>query len=206
MTRHRVLKTTGAAAAATTATGLFGGAPLPLIGRRDASAQDEPLTFWQFYSPGGTVSTQVAWFKDMVDARNAENEKEIEPVYVPSQEYVSDTKLHTAFASGEGPNIFLISPGDFLQYANGGVLADLSPSMEQEAIDDFFPDVITSRYPSSTLWPRRRSSRCRRCCCSSFFNASRWSRSRHRDSSRDRGHRSSPVSGIRPTDPRPCRC
>ena len=47
--------------------------------------------------------------------------------------------------SGQGPDLFIISPGDFLRYYNGGVLQDLTPFMEQEAIDDFFPDVLASR-------------------------------------------------------------
>jgi multiple sugar transport system substrate-binding protein len=55
------------------------------------------------------------------------------------------TKLPTAFASGQGPDIFIISPGDFLRYYNGGVLQDLTPFIEQEARDDFFPGVIASR-------------------------------------------------------------
>ena len=45
----------------------------------------------------------------------------------------------------QGPDLFIISPGDFLRYYNGGVLQDLTPFMEQEAIDDFFPDVLASR-------------------------------------------------------------
>ena len=42
-------------------------------------------------------------------------------------DYINGTKLPTAFASGQGPDIFLISPGDFLRYYNGGVLLDLTP-------------------------------------------------------------------------------
>jgi multiple sugar transport system substrate-binding protein len=64
---------------------------------------------------------------------------------VPTSDYINGTKLQTSFASGEGPDIFLISPGDFLRYANGNVLADLTPYMDQAAIDDFYPDVIASR-------------------------------------------------------------
>ena len=61
---------------------------------------------------------------------------------MPNTDYMDGTKLPTAFASGEGPDLFIISPGDFLRYYNGGVLQDLTPFMEQEAIDDFFPDVL----------------------------------------------------------------
>jgi hypothetical protein len=37
------------------------------------------------------------------------------------------------FRRGSGPDIFIISPGDFLRYYNGGVLVDLTPNMEDAA-------------------------------------------------------------------------
>ena len=67
-------------------------------------------------------------------------------------DYINGSKLQTAFASGEGPDIFIISPGDFLRYYNGGVLADLTPYMDQAAIDDFFPGVIASRMVDSKVY------------------------------------------------------
>ena len=143
LSRRQVLQTAGAAGAAGS-MGLFGPGPLPLISR-GARAQSEPLQFWQFYAPDGQVDTQVAWFETMVASWNEQNEQQIELVYIPGPEYITGTRLPTAFASGEGPDIFIISPGDFLRYYNGGVLQDLTPYMEQEAIDDFFPDVIASR-------------------------------------------------------------
>lgn len=138
--RRRILKAGGA-----TAAGLFGGSALPLIRPRGARAQGEPLTFWQFYSPGGEVATQGQWFEDTVNAWNEQNEVKIELQYTPVAEYVSGSKLQTAFASGSGPDVFIISPGDFLRYFNGGVLVDLTQYMEPEAVADFYPDVIASR-------------------------------------------------------------
>ena len=152
LTRRQILKTTGAAATATAATGLFGAGPLPLLGRRGASAQGRTLSFWQFYAPGGEVATQAKWFEDTVAAWNEQNETKVELVYVPVQDYLGGTKLPTAFASGEGPDIFIISPGDFLRYYNGGVLTDLTPYMEQAARDDFFPDVIASRVVDGKIY------------------------------------------------------
>ncbi|MDQ3692295.1 MAG: sugar ABC transporter substrate-binding protein [Chloroflexota bacterium] len=147
LNRRRVLGTAGAAGAA----GLFGPGPLPII-RRRARAQSEPLQFWQFYGPDGDVATQSEWFETMVASWNEQNEQQIELVYVPGSEYISGTRLATSFASGEGPDIFIISPGDFLRYYNGGVLQDLTPYMEQEAIDDFFPDVIASRMVDGQIY------------------------------------------------------
>src|SRR5215204_6736636 len=134
-----------ASAGAAGGLGLFGPSALPLISRRSAAAQGDALTFWQFYAPGGRVETQTTWFEETVAGWNAQNERQVELVYVPNSDYMDGTKLPTAFASGQGPDLFIISPGDFLRYYNGGVLQDLTPFMEQEAIDDFFPDVLASR-------------------------------------------------------------
>ncbi len=148
VSRRRVL---GAGAAAG-ATGLFGAGPLPLLRRRGAAAQGRPLTFWQFYAPGGDVASQAQWFEDAVAGWNDQNDTQVELVYVPVADYLAGTKLQTAFASGEGPDIFLISPGDFLRYANGGALTDLSPFMEPAARDDFFPDVLASRVVGDKIY------------------------------------------------------
>jgi multiple sugar transport system substrate-binding protein len=134
-----------AGAGAAGGLGLFGPSALPLISRRSAAAQGDTLKFWQFYAPGGQVASQAQWFEETVAGWNAENDQQVELVYVPNSDYMDGTKLPTAFAAGEGPDLFIISPGDFLRYYNGGVLQDLTPFMEQEAIDDFFPDVLATR-------------------------------------------------------------
>ena len=36
--------------------------------------------------------------------------------WVPAQEYLGRSKLQTAFAAGQGPDIFIISPADFLSF------------------------------------------------------------------------------------------
>jgi multiple sugar transport system substrate-binding protein len=116
---------------------------MPYFFSRTAAATT--LKFWQFYAPGGDVGSQATWFEDMVASWNEQNEVQVELEYIPSSEYISGSKLATSFASGEGPDIFIISPGDFLRYYNGGVLQDLTPFMDQAAIDDFYPDVIATR-------------------------------------------------------------
>ena len=59
---------------------------------------------------------------------------------------MNGTKLATAFASGQGPDIFIISPGDFLRYYNGGVLLDLTPHIDADAAKADFPEgVIANR-------------------------------------------------------------
>jgi multiple sugar transport system substrate-binding protein len=123
--------------------GAAGLASLPFIGQ--AFGQDSALHFWQFYAPGGDVKSQVDWFVKMADDWNAQSETKLQLDYVTNNDYVNGTKLSTAFASGQGPDIFVISPGDFLRYYNGGVLADLTPYIEPAAQADFPEGVIASR-------------------------------------------------------------
>ncbi len=150
VTRRRIVQA-GAAAATAGAAGLFGPGPLPLI-RRGAAAQDGPLTFWQFYGPGGEVASQSQWFEETVNAWNEQNETKVELQFTPVAEYLNGSKLQTAFASGAGPDIFIISPGDFLRYYNGGVLVDLTQYMEPDAVADFYPDVIASRAVDNKIY------------------------------------------------------
>src|SRR5690606_26573196 len=64
---------------------------------------------------------------------------------IPGYTDPTNTRLTTAFAAGDGPDIFLISPGDFLRYYNGGVLTDLTPYLSQEVVDDFYPEALATR-------------------------------------------------------------
>ena len=109
------------------------------------AAAPKSLSFWQFYSPGGGVATQDKWFQDMVNSWNSSHDIKVELLYVPNQDYMNGSKLQTAFASGQGPDIFIISPGDFLRYYNGGVLMELSQYMEDAAKKDFFDNVMETR-------------------------------------------------------------
>src|ERR1700757_5342240 len=108
-------------------------------------ATPKTISFWQFYGPGGGSKMQDQWFQDMVNSWNSSHDVKVELLYVPNQEYMNGSKLQTAFASGQGPDIFIISPGDFLRYYNGGVLTELTPYMEEAAVKDFFPNVMRTR-------------------------------------------------------------
>jgi multiple sugar transport system substrate-binding protein len=138
---RRELLAAGVAAAAITG--------FPYVSRGFAA---QTLKFWQFYAPGGGVPSQDKWYEDVVKAWNDSHEVKVELVYVPNSAYMDGTKLPTAFASGAGPDLFIISPGDFLRYYNGGVLVDLTPFMEQSARDDFFPSVIANRMVDGKIY------------------------------------------------------
>ena len=109
-----------------------------------ASAGGE-MSFWNFYGPGGGVKGQSDWFVQTADAWNKENATKVKLRYIPTEEYISGSSLQNAFAAGEGPDIFLLSPGDFLRYYNGGVLEDLTPYLEDGARDDFADGALDSR-------------------------------------------------------------
>lgn len=143
ITRRTVLQA-GAASGALAGAGALAG-----CGSGSAGGDDTPLQFWQFYAPQSLsqpdLKAQNDWFLATAADWNARNKTKVQMVYIPNFTDPSNTRLATAFASGSGPDIFLISPGDFLRYANGGALFDLAPFMTKEAIADFSPSVLSTR-------------------------------------------------------------
>ncbi|UNT00600.1 sugar ABC transporter substrate-binding protein [Streptomyces tubbatahanensis] len=127
--------------AATAGAGAAAASPALLTGCGTARADTGRLRFWNFYgpqrSPDPAVNAQSQWFVDTVARWNATHKTQIDLVYLPRNTYINGFKLPSAFATGEGPDVFLLSPGDFLRYYNGGVLADLTPHMAKEAVEDF---------------------------------------------------------------------
>jgi len=91
-------------------------------------------------------------WKNYVKGWIATHDVEVELQFVPIQDYIGGSKLPTAFAAGHGPDIFIISPGDFLHYYNGGVLADLTSYMEDAAKKDFFPNVMETRIVDEKIY------------------------------------------------------
>ena len=103
------------------------------------------LAFWQFYAPGGPVKAQADWFLNLVRDWNAKHDPKLTLQYVPTDQYMNGSKLQTSFASGQGPDIFLISPGDFLRYCNAGVLFDLTSYIDPAVRKDFPASVMAPR-------------------------------------------------------------
>ena len=95
----------------------------------------QTIQFWKFGSASDSANQGLAKW---VDQWNKENpDKQVQIRFFPFGEYMDGTLLTTAFASGSGPDIFWASPGTFLQYAKGGVLADISDLFTPEAKQDF---------------------------------------------------------------------
>ncbi|MFF0329768.1 ABC transporter substrate-binding protein [Nonomuraea angiospora] len=118
---------------------------LSACGGGGKSGNAKELTFWNFYGPNPQADAQSKWFTDLAAAWNANNEVKVKLHYLPVSEYLAGTALQTAFSAGQGPDIFLLSPGDFLRYHNGGVLADLTPHLKPDQIADFDGGVLDTR-------------------------------------------------------------
>ncbi|RFU82297.1 sugar ABC transporter substrate-binding protein [Streptomyces triticagri] len=141
-TRRRFLGAAAGAAAAAASTPLLSGCG------GSAKADGKRLTFWNFYgpqkNPDPAVNAQAKWFTDLVAEWNATHEVKVDLVFVPTGDYTNGFKVPSAFATGSGPDIFLLSPGDFLRYSNGGVLQDLTPHLDDGVVEDY-GDVLNSR-------------------------------------------------------------
>ncbi len=103
------------------------------------SAKDdkEELKFWVFHS-----DKELEFFQNCVDQYNSEQSNvEVVLEQIPWDDY-NGTKMATAFASGEGPDVFLVAPGLFLKYANSDVLMPLNDYIKPEVLEDFSESSI----------------------------------------------------------------
>ena len=145
--RRELLQRGGKVVAAAAVSSVF--SPFVFTGK---AAPTKTLSFWQYYAPVKQAGTDSKWFEDCVKGWNATHDVKVELEFVPVQEYIGGSKLQTGFASGQGPDIFIISPGDFLRYYNGGVLVDFTPYMEDAAKKDFFPSVMETRIVDEKIY------------------------------------------------------
>ncbi len=110
------------------------------------------LSFWNFYGPAPKRNPQSDWFIKLADDWNKNNDVKIKLRYIANADYVNGNTLQTAFASGSGPDLFLISPGDFLRYYNGKVLEDLTPHIKSDAQSDFVKGVLDTRKVNGKIY------------------------------------------------------
>ncbi|WP_169082477.1 ABC transporter substrate-binding protein [Paenibacillus sp. PL91] len=99
------------------------------------------LKFWDFHS-----EKEEEFFKGLVDEYNKVQDNVVIEYSTFNQTDYTTTKLPTGFASGEGPDIYMISPGDFMKFSKSGLMADLSLYFPEGAKEDFLPaslDAVT---------------------------------------------------------------
>ncbi|TCP44764.1 carbohydrate ABC transporter substrate-binding protein (CUT1 family) [Tamaricihabitans halophyticus] len=110
-----------------------------------APSNADELAFWNFIGPGGTSQEQSDWIQRLAAAWNADHRPKVRLRYVPNADYLNGPTLQTAFSANHGPDVFMLSPGDFLRYHNAGVLADLTPYLNATVRADYLPGALDSR-------------------------------------------------------------
>jgi len=111
---------------------------------------NRPLQFMQNYTPQDAgvdqqLIDQAMWFDAAIADWNSHHPEQVAPAFVPDYVNPMNPRIATSFAADYGPDIFLISPGEFLRYYNGGIMLDLRPYMSPEAVADFYPEAIATR-------------------------------------------------------------
>ena len=101
-----------------------------------AGAEDEPqgpvsLRFWKFTAEGADDTIQ-----ETIDQWNDEKpDIQVQFETFPFEDYTS-TALTTAFAGGQGPDLFWVSPGIFLTYVNDDVPAPVNDLVDVGQFND----------------------------------------------------------------------
>ncbi|QJD84241.1 ABC transporter substrate-binding protein [Cohnella herbarum] len=123
-------------------SGAQGESPSPTQGDSGGGSKEKvKLKFWDFHT-----EAEQKFFEDLVKEYNQSQDRvEIEYSTSNQQDYMT-TKLPTSFAAGDGPDIYMISPGEFMKFAKSGLMADLTSYFPEGAKEDFLPaslDAVT---------------------------------------------------------------
>ena len=107
----------------------------------DAPAQANPdakvVNFWTFHT-----DAEGEFFASLGPAYSAINpDVQVDLRILPQDEYMG-AALTSAFAADVGPNVFVMSPGDFLKYANSGIALDLNPYFTDAMRADFLESSV----------------------------------------------------------------
>ena len=129
---------------------LGAGAALGTAGCSIGAGTGGALEFMNSYAPQDSgvepqLIAQGEWFEAVIADWNAAHPEQVSLVYVPDYENPMNPRIATSFAAENGPDVFLVSPGEFLRYYNGGVMHDLRPYMTPEAVADFYPEALATR-------------------------------------------------------------
>jgi len=98
----------------------------------------EPLKFWTYYAED---SEQGLWFQEYIDQWNASHSVKFEYAYIPWANYTGEG-LTTAFATREGPDVFVISAGDWRRYAAGHLALPLNETIPEDLKEDILPAAL----------------------------------------------------------------
>lgn len=113
---------------------------IALLGALISAASAQTMQFWKFGGEEEAANQTLARWVGEWNEIHPDTPVEIR--FIPFGEYSAGTVLTTAFAAGAGPDVFWASPGNFLQYAQSGVLADLSDLFTDEVVADLLPLAV----------------------------------------------------------------
>ncbi|WP_333791925.1 sugar ABC transporter substrate-binding protein [Muricomes intestini] len=107
----------------------------------DTSSKKTQIKFWNHW---GSETNEAKWFNDKIAEYEELNpDVEITQTNIPMEDYTG-ARLTTAFATGEGPDIFSASPGTLPAFTEADVLYDLSKYFSEDVLADFSEDAINS--------------------------------------------------------------
>lgn len=101
------------------------------------TGQKTKISYWSFHT--NEEKTFMASLGEKYSKVNPN--VEVDYQNFPEADYMG-TKLTTAFAADAGPDVFVMSSGDFLKYANSGVAMDLTPYFTDKIKNDFLQSTI----------------------------------------------------------------
>ena len=104
-----------------------------------SSAQAATLQFWKFGTPEEAANKALQGWVDQWNKENPETQVALK--VFPFNDYTGPV-LTTAFAAGNGPDVFWASPGTFLQYVSSGIAADLSSLFTPALRKDLLPAAV----------------------------------------------------------------
>jgi multiple sugar transport system substrate-binding protein len=105
---------------------------------KNADGNQTTLRFWTFH--------QAKEFEFMESLANQYEKMhpdiKIKVEYIPVEDYFFGTRLISAFASGQGPDIFLVSPGSIKRFVDANVLHPLTSEFTPEITEDFYENAL----------------------------------------------------------------
>ncbi|QGQ98182.1 sugar ABC transporter substrate-binding protein [Paenibacillus psychroresistens] len=98
------------------------------------------LRFWTFH-----LAKELEFMKSLAEQYQAIHpEVEIKVEYVPSDEYFHGTRLISAFASGQGPDIFFVSSGNINKFIDAQIIQPLTSKFSPAIKKDFSSNSLDS--------------------------------------------------------------
>jgi multiple sugar transport system substrate-binding protein len=104
-----------------------------------AQAQDDVLTFWTF----DYAADVEPFFNAYVEEWNAAHDLQVEWQEFPWAQYTGEI-LTTGIATGEAPDVFFISPGDWRRYAESELALPLEEYFPDYLLEDLLPASVAA--------------------------------------------------------------